>query len=79
MANFKPIPIHAAKAQLSKLIARALKGEEVIICKGSTPVIRLQPISASSGRKFGAYKGKGVLKKSFFDPLPEDELDAWEK
>jgi PIN domain nuclease of toxin-antitoxin system len=33
--------IHAAKTNLSRLVARALAGEEVIIARGDTPVVRL--------------------------------------
>ena len=73
-----PIPIHLAKAQLSRLIARALKGEQIIISKGKLPVIRLQPIKKTAGRKFGAYKSSFKLSKSFFDPLPKDEIESLE-
>lgn len=36
--------IHDAKTNLSKLIERALAGEEVIIAKAGKPVVRLQPV-----------------------------------
>ena len=36
--------IHDAKTNLSKLIERALAGEEVIIAKAGKPVVRLQAI-----------------------------------
>ncbi len=73
------VKIHAAKTNLSKLIARAQAGEDIVILNGNTPVARLQPIKAhASGRKFGAYKGQFEVPDSFFDPLPEEELKAWE-
>jgi prevent-host-death family protein len=76
MTEFK---MHAAKSNLSKLIARAQAGEEIVIVNGKTPVARLTPIAPStSKRKFGAYKGQLSVPDSFFDPLPEDELKAWE-
>ena len=74
----KPTPIHLAKAQLSKLIERALRGEEVIISKGSTPVVQLVPVQLKIGRQFGALKGKAKVGKEFFEPLPEAELESWE-
>ncbi len=38
------VTICAAKTQLSKLIARAEAGEEVIIARGKKPVVRLVPV-----------------------------------
>lgn len=73
------IPIHVAKAQLSKLIARALRGEDVRIARGKIPVVRLAPIEQIGGRVFGALKGKLRIDAGFFDALPERELSEWEK
>ncbi len=79
MANETSVPIHIAKAQLSKLIAKALRGETVTICKGKIPVIRFQPIEPpSNGRQFGAYKGKFKFDERILDPLRQDELERWE-
>jgi prevent-host-death family protein len=73
------VTIHAAKTQLSKLIERAEAGEEVIIARGKTPVIRLVPIEAPRPkRQFGAMKGKVWVGPEFFEPLPEEELRLWE-
>jgi prevent-host-death family protein len=75
----KPITIHAAKTNLSKLIAKACAGEEVIIARGNKPVVRLVPVEAPKPRRrFGAMKGLIKLDDSFFDPLPPDELALWE-
>ena len=73
------VKIHAAKTNLFKLIARAQAGKEIVIVNGKTPVARLTPITSKSpGCKFGAYKGQFEVPDSFFDPLPEEELQAWE-
>jgi len=70
--------VHQAKTQLSKLIASALEGEEVVIARGSKPVVRLTPVEpAKKKRVFGALKGKIAFSDSFFDPLPDDELALW--
>ena len=53
----KQFSVHAAKTQLSKLIDAALAGEEVVIAKGSKPVVRLVPIR-QSGFRFGLLEGK---------------------
>jgi prevent-host-death family protein len=73
------ITIHKAKTNLSRLIERACKGEEIVISRGSEPVVRLVPVNDPHGqRKPGALKGKLHVGPEFFEPLPEDELKAWE-
>jgi len=75
----KPVPISKAKAELSRLIARACAGEDVVIARGKHPVVRLVPVDRPQPqRKFGALKGKIHLDKAFFDPLPDHELALWE-
>ena len=72
------VTIKQAKAKLSNLIARAEAGEEIIIARGATPIVRLRPI-ARRRPSFGALKGKLSLPDEFFfDPLDEAELRAWE-
>ncbi len=68
----KSTNIHEAKSQLSKLVERALAGEEVIIARAGKPVVRLVPIRESDApRKGGQWKGK-VRIADDFDELPED-------
>jgi prevent-host-death family protein len=75
----KIVTIHEAKTNLSRLIAKACQGEEIIIARGSDPVVRLVPISGKKGRRqLGLLKGKLIVGKEFFDPLPPDELKRWE-
>ena len=72
MAQFT---VHAAKTNLSKLIARAEAGEEVIIVRGKEPVVKLVPITQAKPRpRAGSLKGKVWLTDAFFEPLPEEEL-----
>jgi prevent-host-death family protein len=75
------VTIHQAKTNLSKLIARAEAGEEVVILRGKDPVVRLTPISSRKRKPaFGMLKGKipSLPDEFFFDPLPEEELRLWE-
>ena len=74
------VTVHAAKTHLSKLLAAVEAGEEVIIQRGRIPVARLVPVAPSPGPRkgFGALKGVIKLDDTFFDPLPEEELAAWE-
>lgn len=69
--------VHTAKTQLSKLIEAALRGEEVVIARGSKPAVRLVPV-AQSDFQFGALKGKLGTPPDFLEPLDDAELDAWE-
>jgi prevent-host-death family protein len=76
----KPVSVHEAKTHLSRLIERACRGEDVVISRGKRPVVRLVPVErAEPARKFGALRGKIRVDATFFDPLPDEELDAWEK
>lgn len=74
------VTIHKAKTELSKLIQKAVAGEEIVIARGNTPLVKLTPVSEArlKSRGWGAWKGKIEIPDSFFDPLPEEELDAWE-
>ena len=71
--------VHTAKSQLSKLIEAALRGEEVVIARGSTPVVRLVPVPSRKPFPFGdlAHLVKGPL-PDFFEPMPEEDLALWE-
>ena len=73
------VTIHRAKTNLSRLIEKACKGEEIIISRGAKPVVRLVAIDEKrGGRKPGAWKGKITIGPDFFEPLPPEELEGWE-
>lgn len=74
------VTVHEAKTHLSKLIAQALAGEEIVIANRTKPQVKLVPVedSPKPERRFGSLKGKISFDDSFFDPLPEDELRLWE-
>ncbi|AOO81495.1 type II toxin-antitoxin system Phd/YefM family antitoxin [Bosea vaviloviae] len=74
MAQFS---VHDAKTNLSKLIADALEGADVVIARGSVPVVRLVPVAPRGKRRFGALKGKIAVDGRFDEPLPETELGGW--
>lgn len=73
------VNIHDAKTNLSKLIEKAVGGEDIIIARAGKPVVRLVPVEDNkSARTFGILKGEAVAGKDFFDPLPESELKTRE-
>jgi antitoxin (DNA-binding transcriptional repressor) of toxin-antitoxin stability system len=71
--------IFEAKTNLSKLVQRALKGEDVQITTGRErkPIVRLVPVDPVSSSRLGFLEGLGDIGPEFFDPLPEDELRLW--
>lgn len=70
------VNVHEAKTHFSKLLARANAGEEIIIGKAGKPYAKLVPLDPVKERIPGI--AKGAVTDSFFEPLPEDELQAWE-
>ncbi len=72
------VNVHQAKTQLSRLLAQVEAGEEVIIARRGQPVARLVRCQLRGKRRFGAMKGQIVVDDSILEPLPEDELAAWE-
>ena len=71
--------VHHAKTHLSNLIERAEAGEEVVIARGDKPAVKLVPVPVEHPKRmFGAYKGEFTVPDSFFDPLPEEVLAAFE-
>jgi len=71
------INVHQAKTHLSRLLDKAHAGEEIVLSKAGKPYARLMPLEKPSARRRPGRLG-GVLDPAFFDPLPQDELDAWE-
>lgn len=74
MAQFS---VHDAKTNLSKLIAEAIAGGDVVIARGNVPAVRLVPVAPLGKRRFGALKGRIAIDERFDEPLPEDELSGW--
>ena len=72
------VNIHQAKTQLSRLLVQVEAGEEVVIARNGKPVARLVRFRDRGKRRFGALRGKISINETFFDPLPESELAAWE-
>ncbi len=73
------VTVHKAKTELSKLIRRALAGEEIVIARGDVPVVRLVPVvEEPPKRSFGVLRGELTVTPEFFEPLPPGELEVWE-
>lgn len=69
------VTIRKAKAELSRLIQKACRGEEIVIARGNKPVVRLVALRDERGaRKPGAWKGKVFCSPDAFAPLTDQEL-----
>ena len=70
--------VHQAKTNLSKLIRKARRGEEVIIARGKKPVARLVPVRPAKKKRVpGRLKGKIWYTADAFKPLSGEELAEW--
>ena len=72
--------IHEAKTHLSRYLAKLEKDEVIILCKRNVPIAEIRPLPRPSSRRrsVGFMKGAFSVPASFFDPLPEDTLGAFE-
>jgi len=70
------VTIHEAKTQLSRLIAAAERGEEVIIARRDKPVVRLSMVEPYIGKtRIGGLKGsKFNMGPNFDDPALNAEI-----
>ncbi|MBU2515848.1 type II toxin-antitoxin system Phd/YefM family antitoxin [bacterium] len=73
----KTVNVHEAKTHFSKLLARVHDGEEIVISKAGVPWAKLTPYIENKKRTPGIAEGK--VTEAFFDPLPESELEKWER
>jgi len=72
--------IHEAKTHLSKYLSYLAKGEVILLCNRNKPVAEIRPIAPerTQPRPIGWAKGTFELTPAFFEPLPQDLLDAFE-
>ena len=72
--------MHEAKTRFSKLVERALCGEEVIVARNGEPLVKLVPVEGPGAlRPVGLHRqtvGEDFEARSLA-PLPDDELAAW--
>ncbi len=74
------VNIHQAKTNLSKLVAEAMEGGDVVIARNNKPAVRLVPVEpVKKPRVPGFWKGREGfgIDDRFFEPLPDDELKLW--
>lgn len=71
------VNVHNAKSQLSKLIAAAEAGDDVVIARKGKPAVRLVPVKPG-GFEFDTLANLVDAVPDFDEPMDEDELALWE-
>lgn len=74
------VNLFEVKARLSEYLDRVERGEQVIICRRNRPVAELRRVTSprTTPRPVGGAKDDFTLPRAFFEPLPEDLLDAFD-
>lgn len=74
--------VHEAKAHLSEWLDRLEQGEEevVVICRRNQPIAELRalPQRRTTKRPIFRRDPRFVVPATFFEPLPEDTVTAFE-
>ena len=77
LANMRHVNTHEAKTQLSRLIAAARAGEEIVICQAGKPVARLTAYEPARKKpRLGAWKDKVILQPGWDSPETDAEIEA---
>lgn len=75
------INIHEAKAKLSEYLVAVEAGETVMICRRNVPVAQIVPLKQPRREPrpvgLGPYEEGYEIPDSFFEPLPEELLRAF--
>ncbi|MGA7712135.1 MAG: type II toxin-antitoxin system prevent-host-death family antitoxin [Rhizomicrobium sp.] len=74
----RPVNIHAAKTHLSRLLEKAMQGEEIVIAKAGKPMAKLVSLKSAGGkrRRLGILAGSAQVPRGFAAPLPLGTLDG---
>jgi prevent-host-death family protein len=75
------VNMHQAKTSLSRLVERALAGEDVVIARNGEPLVKLVPVAKErKPRVPGRYKGKVWIAPDFefTDGEIEELFERWE-
>lgn len=72
--------MHEAKTHLSRYIARVEAGEKILLCRRNKPIAEIRPVprERKKPRPFGLDRGKFEIPDSFYEPLPDEFIDAFE-
>ena len=73
------VDIAEVKTHLSRYLDIVERGETVVVCRHDVPSAEIRPVhgSCTKERPVGIDRGM-TIPASFFEPLPDDMLDAFE-
>ena len=73
------VNITDVRTHFSRYLDSVENGETVVVCRRNVPIAEIRPVPKSPGqpRPVGIDRGM-VIPESFFEPLPDDLLDAFE-
>jgi len=73
-----PVDVNELQSHLAQLLERAERGEEIVIARAGTPIVKLVPAGTSlKARSPGYWRGQ-VWMADDFDELPEDIAAAFD-
>ena len=74
------VNINEAKAKLSEYLDAAANGERIVICKRNRPIAELRAVEQTRAepRPVGPGRHRFAVPDAFFDPMPDDFLEAFE-
>jgi prevent-host-death family protein len=76
------VNIYEIKAKLSEYLDRVARGDKVVIYRHNKPIAELRAVeeTVTEPRPIGPLPGRPLFQvpASFFDPLPEAELELWD-
>lgn len=75
----KSVGVHEAKTNLSRLLERVGRGEEVVITNRGTEVARLVGPRTGAERRLGTDAGVFTVPADFDAPLPGEVLEEFER
>jgi antitoxin (DNA-binding transcriptional repressor) of toxin-antitoxin stability system len=72
--------IHQAKTHLSRYLKRLEQGDTILLCRRNVPIAEIRPLPAEreEPRPLGLARSEFTVSPEFFDPLPNEILDAFE-
>ncbi len=77
--TMKRVNMHEAKTHLSRFVAELAPDETMVLCNRNEPVAELRSLRKAKKRKprIGVAKGEFEVPESFFEPLPDSILKAF--
>ena len=73
------VNMHEAKTHFSRLVERALAGEQIVIARDGVPLVTLEPLRrVGQPRTPGLSRGRGRVAGDFDAPLDEETLREFE-